>query len=75
MIAPPTKDRTEPRARRVFPYHVLEKPDDHLVDRFLEAFAWVLEYTDYKPLLDTYSRSTAKCSQCAVACPILLASG
>ena len=61
--------------RRVFPYHVLERPDDKLVERFLEAFAWVLEYTDYKPLLDSYCHSTAKCNRCAVACPVLLASG
>ena len=61
--------------RREFPYHVLERPADRLVDRFLEAFAWVLEYTDYKPLLDSYCRSTAKCNRCAVACPVLLASG
>ena len=61
--------------RRVFPYHVLERPAENLVDRFLEAFAWVLEYTDYKPLLDSYCRSTTKCNRCAVACPILLASG
>jgi Fe-S oxidoreductase len=65
----------ETRQRRVFPYHVLERPDENLVDRFLEAFAWVLEYTDYKPLLDSYCHSTAKCNRCAVACPVLLASG
>jgi Fe-S oxidoreductase len=69
------RDEIATPARRAFPYHVLEKPGDNLVDRFLEAFAWVLEYTDYKPLLDSYCRSTAKCNRCAVACPILLASG
>jgi Fe-S oxidoreductase len=74
-IASPAKDRPETPGRRVFPYHVAERPDDRLVDRFLEAFARVLEYTDYKPLLDAYCRSTAKCNRCAVACPILLASG
>jgi len=63
------------RSRREFPYYVLDRPADQLVDRFLEAFAWVLEFTDYKPLLDTYCRTTAKCNRCAVACPILLASG
>ncbi len=68
------RQETEPE-RREFPYHVLERPGDRLVDRFLEAFAWVLEYTDYKPLLDSYCRSTAKCNRCAVACPVLLASG
>jgi Fe-S oxidoreductase len=65
----------EAAARRVFPYHVLKRPDDTLVDRFLEAFAQVLEHTDYKPLLDAYCRTTARCNRCAVACPVLLASG
>jgi Fe-S oxidoreductase len=54
---------------------VKERPDDHLVDRFLEAFAAVLEYTDYKPLLDSYCTSSAKCNRCAVSCPVFLASG
>jgi Fe-S oxidoreductase len=72
---PQTKEDEGRRQPRVFPYHVLERPPERLVDRFLEAFAWVLEFTDYKPLLDSYCRSTAKCNRCAVACPILLASG
>jgi Fe-S oxidoreductase len=66
---------TDQTGRRIFPYHLLVRPEERLVDRFLEAFAWVLEFTDYKPLLDSYCRSTAKCNRCAVACPILLASG
>ncbi|MFW6330686.1 MAG: (Fe-S)-binding protein [Gemmatimonadota bacterium] len=62
-------------ARRAYPYHVKERPDSELVDRFLEAFAAVLEFTDYKPLLDSYCTSSAKCNRCAVSCPVFLASG
>ena len=51
---PQTKEDEGRRQPRVFPYHVLERPPERLVDRFLEAFAWVLEFTDYKPLLDSY---------------------
>jgi Fe-S oxidoreductase len=54
---------------------MMELPRDHLVDRFLEAFAAVLEFTDYKPLLDSYCTSSAKCNRCAVSCPVFLASG
>ncbi len=40
------------------------------VERFLKAFAAILEYTDYRPLLDSYAASSAKCSRCVVSCPI-----
>jgi Fe-S oxidoreductase len=63
------------RRREVLPYHVIAEPPEDRVERFLEAFAWVLEYTDYRPLLDAYARSTAKCNRCATACPVLVASG
>jgi Fe-S oxidoreductase len=62
-------------ARCALPYHLIEPPAENLVDRFLEAFAAVLEYTDYKPLLDSYCTSTAKCNRCATACPVYAASG
>ncbi|MFO7892152.1 MAG: (Fe-S)-binding protein [Longimicrobiales bacterium] len=62
-------------SRRSYPYHLKEYPDEGLVDRFLEAFAAVLEFTDYKPLLDSYCTSSAKCNRCAVSCPVFLASG
>ena len=39
-------------------------------ERFLKAFAAVLQYTDYKALLDSYCTSSAKCSRCVVTCPI-----
>jgi len=42
------------------------------VDRFLEAFAAVLHFTDYKPLLDSYCTSNAKCNRCAVTCPVFM---
>lgn len=43
--------------------------------RFLEAMAAILKHSNYGHVLDTYSRVTAKCSRCAVACPVFLASG
>jgi Fe-S oxidoreductase len=71
-----TQDQTTATVtRRAYPYHVKDRPDGDVVDRFLEAFAAVLEFTDYKPLLDSYCTSTAKCNRCAIACPVFVGSG
>jgi Fe-S oxidoreductase len=58
-----------------YPYYVENPVQDHRVERFLEAFAAVLEYTDYKSLLDSYCATSAKCNRCAVSCPNFLATG
>jgi len=71
----PVAELPEVPTQPEFAYHVLDYPEDDLVDRFLEAFGRVLEFTDYKPLLDSYRRSNTKCNRCAVACPVLQASG
>jgi Fe-S oxidoreductase len=59
--------------RKKYPYHIEMPITENRINRFLEAFAAVLKYTDYKPLLDCYCTSRAKCNRCAVACPIFLA--
>ncbi len=70
-LAPITKTAVpEPKK---YLYHVEMPVAENRVERFLEAFAAVLRYSDYKPLLDSYSRSRPKCSRCAVACPVFLA--
>ncbi len=58
-----------------YPFYMENPVTDHRVERFLEAFAAVLNYTDYKPLLDSYCTSSAKCNRCAVTCPVFLATG
>ena len=68
----PILNTTIPQAKK-YPYHIEMPITENRVDRFLEAFAAVLKYTDYKPLLDSYCTSRAKCNRCAVACPIFLA--
>ena len=55
-----------------FPYYIEKKNFGPRVAQFLEAFAAVLSYTDYKSLLDSYCRTSAKCNRCAVACPIFI---
>ena len=43
--------------------------------RLLEAFAAILRYSNYAPVLDSYLRIRAKCSICTVDCQVYQASG
>lgn len=43
--------------------------------RFLEVFAAVLEHTNYRFILELYSKISAKCSKCSVSCQIYQATG
>ncbi len=58
-----------------YPYYIENPVTENRVERFLEAFATVLQYSDYKSLLDSYCNSNTKCNRCAVACPVFLVSG
>jgi Fe-S oxidoreductase len=69
LQTPPIK--TEQR----YPYYVENPAVENKVERFLEAFAAILEFTDYAPLLDTYCITNTKCNRCAVSCPIFLTTG
>ena len=62
-------------ATKTYPYYMENPVTENRVDRFLEAFAAVLEFSDYRPLLDSYCTSNAKCNRCAVTCPVFLATG
>ncbi len=46
-----------------------------LPQRFLEAFAAILSHSNYAPLLDAAARMKARCSRCAVTCPVYQVSG
>jgi Fe-S oxidoreductase len=70
----PTEHLATPKVKE-YPYHMENPPTGNRVERFLEAFAAVLNYSDYRLLLDSYCRSRAKCNRCAVACPVFLATG
>jgi Fe-S oxidoreductase len=43
--------------------------------RFLEAFAAILKSSNYGPVLDFFTRVSAKCSLCTAACQVYDASG
>ena len=60
---------------RQYPYYIENPVRENRVERFLEAFAAILKYSDYRPLLDSYCTSNAKCNRCAVACPVFMATG
>jgi len=38
--------------------------------RFLEAFAAILQHTNYGVVLEQYARTMAKCSLCSLTCPV-----
>jgi len=44
-------------------------------EKFLEAFATVLEHSNYALPLDVYSRLSTKCSRCAAACQLHQSTG
>jgi len=61
--------------RQPYPYYIENPVTENRVDRFLEAFAAILRFSDYKPLLDSYCTSNAKCNRCAVTCPVFITTG
>lgn len=56
-----------------YSYHLDRELQADRSERFLAAFAAILEFTDYRSLLDAYAASIARCSRCATACPVYLA--
>jgi len=53
-----------------YSYHVEPFERGDLVRRFLEAFAAILKHSNYRFLLDIYSRTSTKCARCSVSCQI-----
>jgi len=51
-------------------YHIENPEIDNKAERFLNAFAAILHYTDYKALLDSYCASSAKCGRCVASCQV-----
>jgi len=57
-----------------YPFYLDGAVPDDRVQRFLTAFAAILQYSEYRPLLDSYASSSARCSRCVVTCPVYQAS-
>jgi hypothetical protein len=56
-------------------YHVEDFDVSDGPRRFLEGFAAILKYTNYRLALDHYAHVSAKCSWCTANCQVLLATG
>ncbi len=56
---------TNPASERIAP----NRPE-----RFLAAFAAILEHSNYRFLLDLYARTSTKCGRCAITCQVYQAS-
>lgn len=74
-VRPAATNGTADTVIKAYPYYIENPVTENRVGRFLEAFAAILEYSDYKSLLDSYCTSNAKCNRCSVACPVFLATG
>lgn len=60
-------------------FHVESSPIPHgsadRISAFLSAFAAILNHSNYRFLLDLYSRTSSKCGRCAVTCQVYQATG
>lgn len=45
-------------------------PKGDRVSKFLEIFAAILKHTNYRPVLEQYSKVSAKCGKCSVRCHV-----
>ena len=72
-FALPKKSEVIERQRLPVRYHVEDLDTADRPHRFLEAFAAILEHTNYRVALDHYVRVSAKCSRCSVNCQVYLA--
>jgi Fe-S oxidoreductase len=74
LTEPTTTPRPEPEKKKD-PYYLIDPCRENRVKRFLEAFAAILTHTNYRPLLDQYIASSAKCSRCTATCPVYQVTG
>ncbi len=58
-----------------YSYYTEPFPEEERPRRFLEAFAAILKHSNYGPILDYYTRVSAKCSRCTASCSVYQASG
>jgi Fe-S oxidoreductase len=69
----PKKPEVVEKQRLPVRYHVEDFKTEGRPRRFLEAFAAVLEHTNYRIALEHYVRVSAKCARCTVNCQVYLA--
>lgn len=67
--------KAAPAAAPEYGFHVDGEIAGDRVERFLKAFAAILHYGNYRPVLDGYAAAVAACGRCAVSCPVYTVSG
>jgi Fe-S oxidoreductase len=70
MVPPVKKSSHQP-----YSFFIEAPVGDERPRRFLEIFAAILKHSNYRFLLDIYSRLAAKCGRCSVMCPVYEATG
>lgn len=67
--------RSVPRTQtKKYFYHLEETENsESRTERFLAAFAAILNHSNYRFLLDMYAQSSARCGRCSVACQVFQA--
>jgi Fe-S oxidoreductase len=65
MVPPASKGFQQP-----YSYYIEGPLGGERPRRFLEAFAAILKHSNYRFLLDIYSRLMAKCGRCSTMCPV-----
>jgi len=73
LAAAPATEQTA-KAKK-YPYYIEKPLEEGRVKQFLDIFAAILRHSNYKPLLDIYSRVVTRCGRCAGGCQIYQASG
>jgi Fe-S oxidoreductase len=57
------------------PYYLEKVDTTDLPQRFLQVMAAILSHSNYAPVLDAAARMKARCSRCAITCPVYQATG
>ncbi len=61
--------------KKKYAYFLDAQPKGDLVTRFLDAFAAILQHTNYRFAIDMMSKVSTHCGRCATACPVYQATG
>ncbi|MBF0429998.1 MAG: (Fe-S)-binding protein [Fibrobacteria bacterium] len=63
------------KPKNKYPYYIEAPLEYKRVDAFLKAFSAILEHSNYKFILDLYTRISMKCARCASGCQIYQTTG
>ncbi len=61
--------------KKEYAYFLDAQPQGDLVSRFLDAFAAILQHSNYRFAIDMMSKVSTHCGRCATACPVYEVTG